>query len=71
MADVKSLPIPEVCRTVEQALGAAKNANLSNVVILSETTEGFCFISAGTGEQLTAAECLWLIERGRKILMSR
>jgi hypothetical protein len=67
---VSSLPIPSRCRTVDQALGAAKNEGLSNVLILSETETGLLMINAGDGEPLTAAQCAWLLLKAQSILTS-
>jgi hypothetical protein len=65
------LPIPGTLRSVDDALGAAKNAGLSNVLIISEkSADEFVLIHAGAGDPLTAAQCLWLLAKAQQLLLT-
>jgi hypothetical protein len=74
--NIAALPIPAFHRSVAEAIGTATNlersGELGNIVMVSETSDGeLVFISAGTGDSLTSAEALWLLERGRNFLLNR
>lgn len=73
-AKVDRLPIPEVHRRTIDALGSAMRVaetdGIEQVVILGQLPDGFLFVSAGDGEPLSAAQCLWLIEYGRQHLVT-
>ena len=67
---VAHLPLPQTCRSVEQALGAARLADINNCLIISETERGLLFINAGDGEPLTMAQCIYLLRRTEHVLMT-
>jgi len=73
-AKVARLPIPGVHRSVIEALGSATRVaetdGIEQVVILGQLPDGFLFVSSGDGEPLSAAQCLWLIEHARQLLVS-
>ena len=69
MSGVVPLPCPEKLRSVEEALGAARNAELGNIVIVGEVPEGFLILNAGDGEPLTAAQVVFLLAKAQHLIL--
>ncbi len=63
---VVALPIPAYHRSVKDALATAGRSDFDNVLILSETDGGMVMLHA---TDLTAAQILWMLECGKKLLM--
>ena len=65
---VVALPPPPHCRSVDDALAVAKHMDLPNIVILSELDDGAMLVLHAV--DLTAAQLLWTLECGKRLLMS-
>lgn len=67
MAEVKQFPKSrsERNRTVPEALEDAGKGGFTRAVIIGETEAGTVLVAS----EMTAAECLWIIEQGKRLLM--
>lgn len=65
---VVALPIPPHHRSVDDVLATAKRLDLGNIVVLSEMEDGsMVFLH---GPDLRTPEVLWLLECGKRLLMT-
>jgi hypothetical protein len=61
------LRIPHTFHTIEEVLGAAKQLDLQNIIVLSEREDGgLVFL---TSESMTLSQCNWLLDRTKKLLL--
>lgn len=68
MASVTNMPLPIRCHTVDDVLAAAKQQNYDNIIVCSETDNGFVVLHAGKDGPLTAAQIVWTLE-GSKLMV--
>jgi len=69
MNDVAQFPLPIRCNTVEDALAAAKQQNFDNIVICTETDDGFILLHSDKSEPLTAAKIVWILEGCKMMIL--
>jgi hypothetical protein len=62
MSVVKSLPLAEVTRTVESALGEAARHELERVLVLGMKGDGEHFVISNN---LSNAEIVWMLEQAK------
>ena len=69
MSSVSALPLPQTCRSVDDALGAARLSGATNVLILSELEDGFLILNGQDGgEPLTMAQCVYLLRKAEHVM---
>lgn len=62
------LRIPRTFHSVEDVLGAAKQLDLTNIVVLSEREDGALVFL--TLEGIDLAHCNWLLDRMKMLLLT-